>query len=188
MITDNNKKLAQWAMDYALRNGCQAAKVLLYSSSNTSFELRDAKMETLQQATEGGLNVSLYVDGRYGSISTNRLDRKELETFIKNGIDSTRYLAEDKARVLPDPERYYKGGKPDLQLSDSKFSSIDPDDKVALAKAVAEEAMGKDERVISVSSSYNDGENAAYRLISNGFEGETKNTWYSLSEIGRAHV
>ena len=103
MITDNNKKLAQWAMDYALRNGCQAAKVLLYSSSNTSFELRDAKMETLQQATEGGLNVSLYVDGRYGSISTNRLDRKELETFIKNGIDSTRYLAEDKARVLPDP-------------------------------------------------------------------------------------
>lgn len=181
MITDNNKKLAQWAMDYALRNGCQAAKVLLYSSSNTSFELRDAKMETLQQATEGGLNVSLYVDGRYGSISTNRLDRKELETFIKNGIDSTRYLAEDKARVLPDPERYYKGGKPDLQLSDSKFSSIDPDDKVALAKAVAEEAMGKDDRVISVSSSYNDGENAAYRLISNGFEGETKNTWYSLS-------
>ena len=181
MITDNNQKLAQWAMDYALRNGCQAAKVLLYSSSNTSFELRDAKMETLQQATEGGLNVSLYVDGRYGSISTNRLDRKELETFIKNGIDSTRYLAEDKARVLPDPERYYKGGKPDLQLSDSKFSSIDPDDKVALAKAVAEEAMGKDERVISVSSSYNDGENAAYRLISNGFEGETKNTWYSLS-------
>ena len=42
MITDENKKLAQWAMDYALKNGCQAAKVLLYSSSNTSFELRDA--------------------------------------------------------------------------------------------------------------------------------------------------
>lgn len=181
MITDNNKKLAQWAMDYALKNGCQAAKVLLYSSSNTSFELRDAKMESLQQAAEGGLSISLYVDGRYGSISTNRLHQKELEVFIKNGIESTRYLAEDKARVLPDPERYYKGGKPDLQLSDSKFSSISPDDKVALAKAVAEEAMGKDERVISVSSSYSDGENTTYRLISNGFEGEIKRTWYSLS-------
>ena len=86
MITDENKKLAQWAMDYALKNGCQAAKVLLYSSSNTSFELRDAKMDRLQQASEGGLSLSLYVDGRYGSISTNRLNRKELETFIKNGI------------------------------------------------------------------------------------------------------
>ena len=84
MITDENKKLAQWAMDYALKNGCQAAKVLLYSSSNTSFELRDAKMDRLQQAAEGGLSLSLYVDGRDGSISTNRLNRKELETFIKN--------------------------------------------------------------------------------------------------------
>ena len=43
MITDNNKKLAQWAMDFALKNGCQAAKVVLYANSNTSFELRDAK-------------------------------------------------------------------------------------------------------------------------------------------------
>ena len=166
MITDENKKLAQWAMDYALKNGCQAAKVLLYSSSNTSFELRDAKMDRLQQASEGGLSLSLYVDGRYGSISTNRLNRKELETFIKNGIDSTRYLAKDEARVLADPSRYYKGGKPDLKLYDAKFASLNPDDKIEMAKAVAEEALGED---------------FAYRLISNGFEGETKSTWYSLS-------
>jgi len=181
MITDENKKLAQWAMDYALKNGCQAAKVLLYSSSNTSFELRDAKMDRLQQASEGGLSLSLYVDGRYGSISTNRLNRKELETFIKNGIDSTRYLAKDEARVLADPSRYYKGGKPDLKLYDAKFASLNPDDKIEMAKAVAEEALGKDERIISVGSSYGDGEDFAYHLISNGFEGETKSTWYSLS-------
>ena len=63
MITDNNKKLAQWAMDYALKNGCQAAKLVLYSNSNASFELRDAKMDRLQQASESGLSISLYVDG-----------------------------------------------------------------------------------------------------------------------------
>ena len=106
MITNDNKKLAQWALDFALKNGCQAAKLVLYSNSNTSFELRDAKMDRLQQASESGLSISLYVDGCYGSYSTNRLDRKELETFIKNGIESTRYLAPDEARVLPDPSRY----------------------------------------------------------------------------------
>lgn len=87
MITDNNKKLAQWAMDFALKNGCQAAKVVLYANSNTSFELRDAKMDRLQQASESGMGISVYVDGRYGNYSTNRLDKKELETFIKNGIE-----------------------------------------------------------------------------------------------------
>ena len=181
MITDKNKKLAQWAMDYALKNGCQAAKVLLYSSSNTSFELLNAKMDKLQQASEGGLSLSLYVDGRFGSISTNRLNQKELETFIKNGIESTRYLAKDEARVLTDPSRYYKGGKPDLELYDSQLASLDPDAKVALAEKVAGEAMGKDSRIVSVGSSYSDGEEFNYRLSSNGFEGETKSTWYSLT-------
>ena len=181
MITDNNKKLAQWAMDYALKNGCQAAKLVLYSNSNASFELRDAKMDKLQQASESGLSISLYVDGKYGSYSTNRLDKKELESFIRNGIESTRYLAEDEARVLPDSSRYYKGGKPDLQLFDDKFYNLNPDDKVAIARAAAEEVLGKDERIISVGSSYSDGEEASYRLTSNGFEGESKSTWFSVS-------
>ena len=121
MITDKNKKLAQWAMDYALKNGCQAAKVQLYANSNASFELRDGKMDRLQQASEGGLSLSLYVDGRFGSFSTNRLNKAELENFILNGIESTRYLAPDDSRMLADPSRYYKGGKPDLQLFDSTF-------------------------------------------------------------------
>ncbi|MGI6793946.1 TldD/PmbA family protein [Bacteroides sp. KG68] len=181
MITDNNKKLAQWAMDYALKNGCQAAKLVLYSNSNASFELRDAKMDKLQQASESGLSISLYVDGKYGSYSTNRLDKKELESFIRNGIHSTRYLAEDEARVLPDSSRYYKGGKPDLQQFDDKFYNLNPDDKVDIARAAAEEVLGKDERIISVGSSYSDGEGASYRLTSNGFEGESKSTWFAVS-------
>ena len=181
MISDSNKKLAQWAMDFALKNGCQAATANLYLGSNTSFELRDAKMDKLQQASESGLRLSIYVDGRYGNFSTNRLNKKELESFIKNGIDSTRYLAKDEARVLPDPSHYYKGGKPDLELYDSKLNSIHPDDKVALAKAAADEVLGKDERIISVQSSYNDWESFSYMLASNGFEGETKSSGFGLS-------
>ena len=181
MISNENKKLAQWAMDYALKNGCQAAKVSLYSGSNTSFELRDAQMDKLQQASESRMSLFLYVDGRYGTYSTNRLDKKELELFIRNGVESTRYLAEDEARVLPDASRYYKGGKPDLQLLDPQFSAVNPDNKVALAQAIAEEALGKDPRIISVESSYGDGDGFSYQITSNGFEGETQQSWYSLS-------
>ncbi|HOI78687.1 MAG TPA: TldD/PmbA family protein [Petrimonas sp.] len=181
MISKENKKLAQWAMDCALKNGCQEAKVSLYSGSNTSFELRDAQMDKLQQASESRMSLFLYVDGRYGTYSTNRLDKKELESFIRNGVESTRYLAEDEARVLPDASRYYKGGKPDLQLLDPQFSAVNPDNKVALAQAIAEEALGKDPRIISVESSYGDGDGFSYQITSNGFEGETQQSWYSLS-------
>ena len=181
MITKTQKDLAQWAMEYALKNGCQAARLSLYNDSNTSFEIRDMKIDSLQQASENGLSIQLFVDGRFGSISTNRLDKKELEGFIKNGIESTRYLAEDKARTLPDAALYYKGGSPDLQLYDSKFSSIQPDEKVALAMNVCDEIMGKDERIVSSNSSYYDGDSFSYRIASNGFEGETSSSYFGLS-------
>ena len=84
MITNENKKLAQWAMEYALKNGCQSSRVTLYNGSSSSFEIRDMKIDRLQQASENSMVVHLFVDGRYGSYSTNRLDKKELEKFIKD--------------------------------------------------------------------------------------------------------
>ena len=52
MITNENKKLAQWAMEFALKNGCQASRVSIYNGSSSSFEIRDMKMDRLQQASE----------------------------------------------------------------------------------------------------------------------------------------
>jgi len=181
MITDQNKELAQWAMEYALKNGCQASRINLYYGSNASFEIRDMKIDLLQQASENSMSIQLFVDGRYGSYSTNRLDKKELERFIKEGIETTRYLAEDKARALPDPSLYYKGGKPDLQMNDPQFPSIQPDDKVAVAMSACDEMMGKDERIISANSSYSDGQDSRYSITSNGFEGESATSYYSVS-------
>ena len=181
MITNENKKLAQWAMEFALKNGCQSSRVTLYNGSSSSFEIRDMKIDRLQQASENSMVIHLFVDGRYGSYSTNRLDKKELEKFIKDGIVATRFLAEDTARTLPDASLYYKGGSPDLQLIDPKFDSVQPDDKVALAMSICDEIMGKDNRIISANSSYSDEKDFKYMIASNGFEGEASGSSFSLS-------
>jgi PmbA protein len=181
MITKEQKQLAQWAMDAALKNGCQSARIALYSGTNTSVEVRNMKVDRLTQASESGLSIQLFVDNKYGSFSTNRLDKAELETFIRNGIESTRFLAEDKARKLPPEELYYKGNLPDLQLLDSSFSSIQPDDKVKLAMGACDEVMDKDSRIISVSTSFSDSRDNKYLIASNGFEGETASTSFSIS-------
>ncbi|MDR1919527.1 MAG: TldD/PmbA family protein [Tannerellaceae bacterium] len=181
MITNEQKKLAQWAMDFALKNGCQASRIGLYSGTNSSFEIRDMKIDRLTQASESSMLIQVFVDGRYGSFSTNRLDKTELEKFIANGVESTRYLAEDKARSLPDPTLYYIGGGKDLQLLDPGFDSIQADDKVALAMQVCDEIMGKDSRIISSNAAYGDERSARYLIASNGFEGETSASSYSLT-------
>jgi PmbA protein len=180
MITDDKKRIAQGAMEYALSHGCQAARVTLTASSSSAFELRNGTIDRLQQAEENRLAVALYADGRYGSISTNRLEMREVEALIRGGIEATRYLAPDACRVLPEAERYYKGGMPDLQLFDERVLAPNADEKVMLAQAVAEEALGRDSRIIEVNSSYSDGFGASYRLTSNGFEGEARSTWFAL--------
>lgn len=181
MITNENKKLAQWAMEYALKNGCQASRISLYNGSSSSFEIRDMKIDRLQQASENSLVIHIFVDGRYGSYSTNRLDKAELERFIKDGIEATRFLAEDTARTLPDASLYYRGGSKDLQLIDPKFDQIQPDDKVAIAMSICDEMMGKDDRMISANSSYSDEKDFKYMVASNGFEGETSASSFSVS-------
>jgi PmbA protein len=153
----------------------------LYKGSNSSFEVRDMKIDRLTQASESGLIIHLFVDGRYGSFSTNRLEKSELEKFIQNGVDSTRYLAVDEARTLPDPSLYYKGGGKDLELADPRFDSIDPDEKKNLALHVCDEIMGKDTRIISATSSYADDQSAGYIIASNGFEGERASSTYTLA-------
>lgn len=180
MISNEHKKLAQWAMEYALKNGCQASRVSLYTGFSSSIEVRDMKIDKLQQASENGLVINIFVDGRYGSFSTNRLDKAELERFIKGGIESTRFLAEDKFRTLPDASLYYKGGGEPLALIDPVFDSIQPDDKVALAMKVCEEIYKKDSRIISSNGSYGDEKSFKYMVASNGFEGESSNSSFSL--------
>ncbi len=180
MISSAYKNLAQWAMDFALKNGCQACRISISTGTESTFEYRDTQLERLKQASQNRLYMELFVDGRYGSYTTNRINQKELESFIKNGIEATRYLAEDPFRQLPDASRYYKGDGKGLDLSDPKYSNLHADDKLALAKSAVEEVFGSDEKIISVSSSFDDAISSSYMVASNGFEGESESSFYNL--------
>lgn len=181
MIAKQHKDIAQWAMELALRNGCQNARVSVITANNNSFEYRNTQLDRLHQSAENKLYIELFTDGRYGSFSTNRIEKSGLESFIKEGIVSTRYLAEDHDRRLPDSDRYYKPDGRDLDLVDASFNNLSADDKLAVAKQAVEEIYGTDDRIISVSSSYDDGVGAEYMIASNGFEAEGSDTAYNLT-------
>jgi len=181
MITQENKNLAQWALKYALNKGCSDARISVYNDTNNSFEYRDTQLDQLQQSSENGMGIQLYVDGKFASFSTNRLDKFELEKFISNGIEITRYLAKDEFRKLADPARLYKGDGKGLDIYDESIEKVSVDDKLALLKDNVNEVYKTDERLISVTSDYSDGTSSTYIVASNGFEGENATTFFSLS-------
>jgi len=182
MTKDEKYNIAKWAMEYAVQNGAQQARVIIYNNNSSQIEVRDEKIDKLQESNQSGMRINLYVDNKYSSISTNRLSNKEeLAKFIEEAIAGTRYLAEDEFRTLPDPDRYYKGNGPELKTLDPNFNSVDPQQKVKNAFDLEKEVLGSDDRIISVSTSYRDGMSGSVMVASNGFEGDSENSYYALS-------
>ncbi len=173
---EKEKEMARYALDYALRRGCQQARVVFSAGEENEVEVRDGKVDKLHHSGGCQLSLSLFVDGSYSTISTNRLERDELERFIDKGIISTRFLEKDPFRGLPEKEMYYRGEMDNFGLYDAGFKNVDVDEKIAAAKATFDEIV--DERVISAMAGVADTETYNYLIDSNGFEGEKRRTLY----------
>lgn len=181
MISNDQKELAHWLKGYLLRQGAQACRIGIFSGAESSYEVRDGHIEHLQQAQENQLVGYLFIDGRYGSFSTNRLEKTELERFFSHAIASTRLLAKDEARHLPDVESYFHGNDSFLSLHDAAGVMLDPDSKLQAAFGAGAEVDRGDERIISVASAYGDNESFTYLIDSNGLEVEGSSSSFGIS-------
>lgn len=181
MTKEEKYNLAKWAMNHALENGAQEASVSISNNRSSSVDVREEKIDKLEQAIQSNLSIRLFVDKKYSAHSTNRLKKEELTRFIEEAIAGTKYLSEDEFRTLPNAELYYKGDGANLNTLDNSFDSIDPQEKIRLAFQTEKEVLGKDPRIVSVSASYYDGLNERVMVTSNGFEGDTSNSYYGLN-------
>lgn len=180
MTKEEKYSLAKWAMNHAIENGAQQASVSISNSKSSSVEVREEKIDKLEQAIESSMSIRLYVDQKYSAHSTNRLKKEDLARFIEEAIEGTKYLSEDEFRSLPEPDLYFKGDAKDLNTLDANFDKVDPQKKIDLAFIAEKEALGKDDRIISVSAGYYDGLSERVMVTSNGFEGDTANSYFGL--------
>jgi PmbA protein len=181
MNTNEKFTLANLVMDHALKNGAEQVSVSIDDSRRSNIEIRDQKIDKLTESIRNSLTIELFVEKKYSAHTTSRLKKEELFRFIEEAIAATRFLAEDDFRSLPLPELYYKGGAADLLILDTKLDALDPKTKIDLANQVLDEAFRKDDRIISVTSSYSDRISNRVLVTSNGFRGDSSNSNVSLS-------
>ena len=158
-------------------------KLVLLENNEDNIILRDTKVEKMLRATSLSLAINLYLDGRDGFFYTNDLRQESVEAFIKQAYETTRLLEPDESRTLSDPERYYRGGGPDLMNFDASLSEMVPEDKLRLLLETASEVEGADKRVISMQTRYMDRGHQAHYLISNGFDGFEQSSYCTLTSI-----
>lgn len=182
-MKDKLRSSARSAVQGALRRGVQGARATLTRQRESGVEWRDGKLDRLRESTSVGLNLALFVDGRFSTHDTSDLRPDALEAFLDEAVAMTKLLEADPYRSLPDPRRYQHQFAGDLELHDAAgTAAVTPLDRRAQAQALEEAARSApdSDRIITVSTSASDSAAESALVTSNGMEAESRGTFFSL--------
>ena len=134
-LTAQERALAARCLEIARAKGAQKARVTLNKSCMDLIGTLNGEVDKVSHCLDRSISIALFVDGRYGSFSINRLEESALEDFIDKAIATARLLAEDRLRDPPDPSRIAKdacGGR-ELGLYDEACLGMDSAKRMDIA-------------------------------------------------------
>ena len=182
-VSEEFREVARDAVKAAQGQGAQGVAARIAKVRDVGVQWRDGHIEQVTESTTRGLGLSLYVDGRFASVSTSDLRPAAIGPFIGDAVGMTRTLSEDPFRTLPDPALYANRPDLDLQFADPDYLHLTAARRRDLARAIEDAArsLGSADRILSVTTSVSDSRSEIFRITSNGFEGERIDTSFWLS-------
>ncbi|MBQ8811646.1 MAG: TldD/PmbA family protein [Bacteroidales bacterium] len=192
MITSKEISIAKKCISHAISNGASAARVYLNKCVTDSCTILNSELDKVTHSADRSIYIYLFVDGRYGTFSTNRFDDKELEDFVCKAISMVRMLGEDLCRKLPDIGRTAKDAVTgrELGLFDASCLNMDAQTRLenahrmSIYKTIAAEDESRGYRLISEECEYSCTAEDNYTIDSQGFEGRHSETAFgTFSEM-----
>lgn len=189
MITEQEIQIARHCIATATALGAESARVSMSKSVMDGYTFLNGELDKVTHSADRSLYIHLFVDGRYGTFSTNRFDTQEIEEFISKAITMVKMLGEDPCRCLPDPDRQEKNAKTgqELCLYDPTYTSSTAETRLMKAKEMSlYRKLQKDDRYRLISEECEYSESVDDNLIvdSQGFEGRhTETMFYCFAEM-----
>ena len=184
MITQREINIARHCISYAMANGADAVRVSISDSTMDSCTMLNGVLDKVTHAADRSIYLYIFADKRYGTFSTNRLEKDDLEKFISQSIAMVRMLGEDECRSLPEPERTAKDAVTgrELGLYDARYEESDSDSRLACAKqmSICRNVAGEGYELISEECEYSESYDDNFVIDSQGFEGRHTETCFSV--------
>lgn len=158
MLTAQEISTADACVEKALRLGADKIRVTLNKSLMELFGTLNGDLDKVSHCLDRSISICLFVDGKFGSFSTNRLVEEELDSFLAKAISTVRMLADDPCRDLPDPSRTAKNavtGK-ELGLHDECYPDVTADRRLKMAMDAAIFKKHSGDGLISEEGEYSD--------------------------------
>ena len=174
-MADRLMEQATQALELARAAGADEIVSGASQGQSTEFTFRDGQLEQVQQSASRGLQLILYVDGRYSTHNTTDLRPEALARFVDDAVALTRHLQPDPFRQITDPSLYAGRVEIELDLVDEEVQRLGRDTCLDWLKAMDQEARD-DQRVVSATSQVSFGWQQGARISSNGFAGQREGT------------
>ena len=174
---------ARAAAEMARQAGAQQAAVQAGRTRTVEVEWRDGRLERMKEATTRGLQIELYVDGRYSQVATSDLRTDAVRSFVEESVAVARKLQPDPFRALPDPKLYRGQAKVDLDLVDPAQGTLTAAGRRERAQAAEAGARGVKgaASILSVTTGFSDVLADTFRVHTDGFEGSRLGTSFTVS-------
>ncbi len=173
-------EIAKYVERRARELGADEVAAGVSRSVQTTLVRRDGKIEQASEATSRGLVFSVLVDGKYSSHSTSDLRPAAIESFLKQGVDATRFLEEDRDHALADGKLCGRGATEEaLDQYDPAYAKRTADERARDVEALEVEVRRLEPPgVLSVATHVGDGVTDVARAMSNGFADTARDAWF----------
>ena len=174
ILTKSELELCRFTLRRAIEKGASKVRVSANKSVMDLVGTLNGETDKVTHCLDRSIGISLFVDGRYGAYSTNRLDEKSIDAFLDKALETTRMLAPDPCRDLPDPSRTAKDALDGLEtgLYDRAYETMTPEKRlsIALGASIFAETKGEGWTLLSEEAEYSDSIFDTYVLDSQGLE------------------
>ena len=189
VLTQEEMALARHCLQFALEQGASQVRITLTKSLLNLVGLLNGEVDKTSHALDRSLQLQLFVEGRFGAFSSNRLEKEGLEAFIREAIDTVKMLEPDAYRSLPAPERQAKDALTgrELGLYDPAYETLTAQDRRQMALSSTAWANCHTERseriswkLIAEEGEYSDSVFDSFTLDSQGLEARHTETSFEI--------
>ena len=179
LLTPQEIALARHCLEYARSQGADAVRITLTKSLLNLVGVLNGEVDKTSHALDRSLQLQLFAKDRFGSFSSNRLDKEGLEAFIREALDTVGMLEADAFRSLPSPERLAKDA-----VTGQELGLYDPACETLTAEARREMALGSvawpQKGLIAEEGEYSDSVFDSLTLDSQGLEARHTETSFEI--------
>ena len=142
------KQAAEHVLMLSAEKGLKDVDVVVERNDSLDIEIRDAKVEKVEQSTSLGLGVRVLDEGRTGLASTERLSQESIAHAFQNACENAKLQDPTQVEMLDAPAEIPESSS--LELYNPELDQLNADDLTELGLSMEDAVKAADERVVSI--------------------------------------